>query len=107
MSEPPKQTFKHQVELVCLERPEPPERPDIPIGGNALNDESPRFQKRHVDRDFVLRPAQARGVRNDRDQFRSVSPKATLPIKAGRTFSVMPRSKSQTSPRFGFILFGV
>lgn len=34
---------------------------------------------------------------------RSLSPNATLRISAGRTFSAMPRSSSQTSPRTGFI----
>jgi len=33
-----------------------------------------------------------------------VSAKGTLRIKTGRTFSIIPQSKSQTSPRWGTIL---
>ena len=37
---------------------------------------------------------------------RSESPKGTLMTKAGRTFSAIPKSKSQTSPRAGVIFLG-
>src|ERR1017187_5046328 len=34
---------------------------------------------------------------------RSVAPQGPLRTRAGRTFSAMPRSTSQTSPRFGML----
>jgi hypothetical protein len=38
---------------------------------------------------------------------RSASPNGTLTTSADRTFPSIPRSNNQTSPRAGFILFGI
>lgn len=79
--------------------------PDGRVGRNTLRDERPVLEERRLDLDLKLRAAQRRAVKNDRDPAWSVSAKGMLKTITGRTFSAMPQSNIQTSPRLGVMFF--
>src|SRR5688572_12662624 len=65
-------------------------------GGKLLVANDLRFEVQH----FEAKLGQARPRRKLNDDAVSETPQGPLRISAGRTFSIIPRSTSQTSPRF-------
>ncbi len=107
MPQPVEEPGEHLSKLLRAEIPQLADGSHWRIGGHILDQKCTRFQKGGTYRDLILGAAETGRVRHNRDNALSRSLKARLTIRTGRTFSAMPRSNSQISPRAGVILFGV